>query len=131
MSDARIRLLIFLILGAGFTAVAGCAKPSVRANAPADGALPLLQEKFCLKCHSLDGRVIVGPSFKGLYGSRVTVKAPAGGREREVLVDEEYLRKAILQPHAEIVKGYTTIMPKHKLTPEELDLIVGYIRKLK
>ena len=42
------------------------------AGAKVDGR-KLATEKGCLGCHSLDGSRGVGPTFKGLFGSKVTV----------------------------------------------------------
>lgn len=55
----------------------------------------------CMSCHSLDGAAGVGPTVKGLAGSRVQL---ADGST--VTADDTYLAKAITDPDAEIVKGY-------------------------
>ena len=89
----------------------------------------LLEDKGCLGCHTTDGMKKVGPTFKGLYGSRVTVLT--NGAERVITADEGYLRKSILEPGADIVKGYPNIMPTMPMTPSELDAIVEYLRILK
>ncbi len=89
----------------------------------------LLQTKGCLGCHTTDGTKKVGPTFKGLYGSKVTVLTE--GKKREIVADEEYLRKSVLEPAADIVEGYPNIMPKLPATREELDAIVEYLKTLK
>jgi cytochrome c oxidase subunit 2 len=91
--------------------------------------LKLLENKGCLGCHSIDGSKKIGPTFKGLYGHEVEVLT--GGRERKVVADEEYLRKAILEPSADIVEGYPNIMPKLPVTEEELKAIIEYLKGLK
>ncbi len=89
----------------------------------------LLQTKGCLGCHTTDGTKKVGPTFKGLYGSTVTVLTE--GKKRQVVADEEYLRKSVLEPAADIAEGYPNIMPKLPLSKEELDAIVEYLKTLK
>jgi cytochrome c oxidase subunit 2 len=88
----------------------------------------LLENKGCLGCHSIDGTKKIGPTFKGLFGSRVAVIT--GGSEREITADEQYLRKAILRPGVDVVKGYPPIMPAIPLTEEELSSIVVYLKGL-
>jgi cytochrome c oxidase subunit 2 len=83
----------------------------------------------CLDCHTTDGKTMDGPTFKGLYGSKVTVTTQ--GKERTVLADENYLRRSIVDPKADIVKGYSDIMPLTPVKPEELEAIVSYIRTLR
>ena len=90
----------------------------------------LLRTKSCLTCHSLDGSVMVGPTFKGMFGLKETV-VDAGGQERQVLVDEAYLEHAIRDPRAETLKGYPPAMPPAALTDEELKQMVGYLKGLK
>jgi cytochrome c oxidase subunit II len=93
-------------------------------------ALALLKRNSCLTCHTTDGGVQVGPTFKGLYGQKQRIKDSAGV-EREVLVDEALLKRAIQHPGTEIVKGYPPVMPQVQLSAEELDQVVEYIKGLK
>jgi len=90
----------------------------------------LAQEKGCLGCHSLDGSVGVGPTFKGIMGRQEVVVT--GGKERSITVDEEYLRRAILDPNADLAKGFQPIMPAFKeLSPEEMEALVEYLEEVK
>ena len=90
----------------------------------------LLTAKGCSSCHSLDGSRLVGPSFKGLLGRRETVVE--GGAERSVTVDEEYLRRSILEPKAQVVKGFDPVMPdqRSQLTDEELEALLRTLKGL-
>lgn len=90
----------------------------------------LLREKGCLGCHTTDGSRKVGPSFKGIFGSQVTVEKD--GEEKTIEVDEEYIRRSITHPGNEIVKGFPAAMPPFSnLSEEELEALVDYIRSLK
>jgi cytochrome c oxidase subunit 2 len=95
-----------------------------------DPALDILNQKYCVSCHSIDGTALVGPSFKGLYGKRETV-ATNKGKEHEVLVDESYLARAIQDPGIETVKGYPPAMPKNPLSESELKQVIAFIKNLK
>jgi cytochrome c oxidase subunit 2 len=90
----------------------------------------LLQEKGCLVCHSLDGTPRIGPTLKGLFGK--TVPVITGDRERNVLADEAYLKRSLLEPNTDIVKDFPPIMPSQKglLTGEEIDELVRYMKEL-
>jgi cytochrome c oxidase subunit 2 len=91
--------------------------------------LEVLRTRGCLGCHTTDGTKKVGPTFKGLYGSKVAVLT--GGKKRETVADEAYLKKSVLEPAADIVEGYPNIMPALPVTGEELDTIVEYLKTLK
>jgi cytochrome c oxidase subunit 2 len=93
--------------------------------------IQLFQEKGCRACHSVDGTPLVGPTVKGLFGKTVTVLTD--GRERKVMADEAYLKKSLLEPNADLVKGFPPIMPSQKglITDEELERIIAYIKELK
>ncbi|TAN39470.1 MAG: cytochrome c oxidase subunit II [Nitrospirae bacterium] len=95
-----------------------------------DGAA-LLQKKGCLACHSVDGSKKIGPTFKALFGSKVLVTT--AGQEREINADEEYLRRSVVDPQADLVKGFPPVMPQQKdsLSAEELAAIVEYLKGLK
>jgi cytochrome c oxidase subunit II len=88
-----------------------------------------LLEKFgCLGCHSLDGTPKVGPTLKGIWGRNVTVLT--GGKERPITVDEAYLRRSILEPQADIVKGFPPVMPSFagKLSDADLAAVIGFLK---
>ena len=88
----------------------------------------LLEKHGCLGCHSLDGSPKAGPTFKGIWGRSVTVVTD--GKERSVTVDEAYLRRSILEPNADVVKGFQPIMPSFsgKLSDADLAAIIGFFR---
>ena len=114
---------------AGGLASEAASKAASKADVSHDPALDILNEKFCLTCHSVDGSAMVGPSLKGLYGKNQTVLEP-GGIEREVTVDEAYLAHAIQDPGADDVKGYPSVMPKTPLSETDLREIIRYIKTL-
>lgn len=91
--------------------------------------LTILKQRGCTTCHSLDGSAAVGPTFRGIYGRKdVLVQS---GSERPYTADEAYLRRAIQDPQAEIVKGYPPSMPMSPLSERELEEVLGYLRTLK
>ena len=85
----------------------------------------LLKSKGCLGCHSTDGTRKIGPSFQGLMGRKETVITD--GAEQEIIVDEEYIRRSIREPKADIAKGYPPIMPVIKLSDEEMGVIIKHL----
>ena len=91
----------------------------------------LFQGKGCKACHSIDGTPGVGPTLKGLFGKTVTVITD--GKERQVVADEIYLRKSLLEPNVDIVKGFPPIMLSQKglLTDQEFNTLITYLKGLK
>lgn len=108
-------------------------KPELTAQAGTASAIPpglaALNRHDCLACHSLDGRAMVGPTFKGLFGQRVELMV--GGRPRTAVVDEAHLRKSLLHPGAQRMRGYPEAMPPADLGAGELDQIINFIKSLK
>ncbi len=104
-------------------------KPSPEKGTAERGKV-LIEDRGCVACHSLDGTERVGPTFRGIFGRKKTVVTD--GEEREITVDEEYLRESILEPNADIVKGFPPAMPPQgdQLTDEELEDIIRYLKKL-
>lgn len=89
----------------------------------------LTRIKGCNACHSTDGSVLVGPSYKGLFGK--TVAVVTDGEKREVVVDEEYIRRSILEPSADVVDGFQPLMPPQEgITDEEIKAITEYLKTL-
>ena len=101
----------------------------VTGDVPDHPGLTIIKANACLTCHSLDGTRIVGPSFKGLYGSKRIVITDQG--EKEVEAFDDYIKRSILDPNAEVVKGFNKgLMQSYKevLKGEDLDKIVDYFR---
>lgn len=101
-------------------------------NIPEAPGLTLLKNTGCLACHSQDGSKLVGPSFKGVFGTEQFVIT--SGEERTISVDEEYLKLSITDPEADLVKGYAKgLMQSYKntLTEEEIELMIDYIKTIK
>ncbi len=91
----------------------------------------LTEQKGCIACHSSDGTKIVGPSYKGIFGHKVTVET--NGKDREIMVDEAYLKKSILEANADVVKGFPKgSMPDYKaqLSEQDVNDIIEYIKTL-
>ena len=91
----------------------------------------LLSIKGCVACHTADGTRLIGPSYKGMFGRKELVKT--GEEVREIVVDEEYIRRSILDPMADIVEGYAGVMPpmEGQITDEEIDVLIEYFKTLK
>jgi cytochrome c oxidase subunit 2 len=91
----------------------------------------LIQEKGCLACHSTDGTPRLGPTLKGIFGKTILVITE--GKERQLRVDENYLQRSLVDPNADVVKGFPPIMPTQKglLTDEEIKELVRYMKELK
>lgn len=90
----------------------------------------LATEKGCLACHSLDGSKGVGPTFKGLFASQVTVTKE--GKSLVVTADEAFLKESIRLPAATIVEGFPPIMPGNPDMPDEQVIaLIEFIKSLK
>ena len=92
----------------------------------------ILFQTYCVSCHSLNGTKLVGPSFKGLAGSKIRVKDPASGEVTSIEATADYLRKSILDPNALLAEGYPeNLMPPIGaiLTDAQLDDLVNFIIK--
>jgi len=100
-----------------------------QAAAPVSEGQRLLETKGCLGCHTIDGSPKAGPTFKGLYGSKVTVVT--SGKERVITADDAYIERSILHPDADIVKGFPPVMPALSVSEEEIQEIIGYLKTLK
>lgn len=94
---------------------------------PLERGAELSELQGCLSCHSLDGTALVGPTWLGLFGS---VRELEDGSS--VVADEEYLRRAILDPESQVVAGFPMVMPAAYsfLSEEEVDAIIEYIKSL-
>ncbi|MCD4689021.1 MAG: cytochrome c oxidase subunit II [Desulfuromonadaceae bacterium] len=94
--------------------------------APVEGPA-LLTRHGCSGCHSLDGSQRVGPTFQGLFGRQVQVVSK--GQEQNLTVDRDYVQRSILEPQADLVRGYAPVMPSYQgqIPEDELELLVDYL----
>ena len=108
---------------------AAISTPKPTATASAALGATLYRDKGCAACHSVDGTLAgkTGPTFKGLYGS--DVKLTTGATRK---ADDTYLRRSILDPASEIVKGFEPGMPTFRgvLSDAEIESLIRYIRTL-
>ena len=94
---------------------------------PVELGKKLVAENGCAACHSIDGSVGIGPTWKGLLGEEVKL---ADGTMFEG--DEAYIIESIKDPNAKIVEGYQpNAMPQFSFTDEQIGYIVEYIKTLK
>ena len=85
----------------------------------------------CASCHSIDGSSGVGPTMKGLFGSKVDLTSG-----KTVTADDAYLLEAIEDPDAEIVKGYqpgimSGVIKPHQVAESDARDLIAYIKTLK
>jgi cytochrome c oxidase subunit 2 len=68
-----------------------------------------------------------GPNLAGVYGTRVRLT-----NGTQPLVNDAYLREAILNPGAEVVSGFAPIMPTYQgqITEDGLIDLVEYIKSM-
>jgi cytochrome c oxidase subunit 2 len=88
----------------------------------------MFNQNGCGACHSLDGSIKTGPSFKGVFGKSETL---ADGSA--VNVDENYIRQSILEPQSQLVRGFPPAMPtfKGKLSDKKIAGLVEFIKAQK
>jgi cytochrome c oxidase subunit 2 len=101
-------------------------------DSPVANGQRIMKNIGCFACHTTDGNKLVGPSFKGLYGHKATVVT--NGAEREVTVDDEYIKTSIYDPNADIVKGFNKglmLSYKGQLSDDDVKQITEYLKTLK
>jgi cytochrome c oxidase subunit II len=83
----------------------------------------------CITCHTVDGSPLVGPSFKGIFGTPQPIVGMA-----PVIADENYIRESILEPQAKIVVNFQgQNMPSFKgvLNDDQIKAVIAYIKSVK
>ncbi len=80
----------------------------------------------CASCHLSDGTGR-GPSLVGLYGKEEELKT---GEKR--LVDEAFIRQAIINPNSGALKNYPPIMPtfRGQVNEEQVLQLIAYVKSL-
>jgi cytochrome c oxidase subunit II len=85
----------------------------------------IAQANGCFACHSEDGSTMIGPSFRGLYGQDVELVDGT-----TVVADDDYIRRSIREPTAQVTAGFQPVMPPYDLPDVELDALIEYLREL-
>lgn len=101
-------------------------------ESPGANGKKIMQNIGCFACHTVDGTKLVGPSFKGIWGHEATVIT--GGQKRTVTVDEEYIKKSIYDPNADVVDGFMKglmVSYQGQLKDEDIAEIIEYLKTVK
>jgi cytochrome c oxidase subunit 2 len=80
----------------------------------------------CNSCHN-GTAAARGPSLAGVYGSKLTLTDG-----RQILVDDAYLRNAILNPSEHVTAGFAPIMPTYQgqISEDGLIDLVEFIKNM-
>lgn len=90
-------------------------------------AVALMEDHGCLECHSIDASKGERIPLKGIFGKKRFV-LNRDGSETEVVADEAYLRRSLLEPGAQVLKGQADSMePVEDLTEEQLKMIIDFL----
>ena len=104
---------------------------SEQVDSPVATGKRIMQNIGCFACHSLDGSRLVGPTFQGLWGKTETVET--NGEDRQITVDEEYIRRSIYDPNADVVEGFNKglmVSYEGQLSDDDIDNIIEYLKTL-
>jgi len=96
-----------------------------------DQGLTIMKFQGCMACHSTDGSKIVGPTYLNLFGRQEVVSR--NGADVTITVDEEYIKRSIFDPNADIVKGYPKGLMqsyKGKISDADITKIIEYLKSL-
>jgi cytochrome c oxidase subunit 2 len=81
----------------------------------------------CLNCHTTDGQPHIGPTWVGMY--RAPVRLTDGST---VVADDAYLTRSMMDPLAEVVAGYSPVMPTYRgvLPQPEVAALLEFMKAL-
>ena len=87
----------------------------------------LFEAHGCIECHTPDGGAIKGPPLAGIVGRRAQLVA-----NETAMRDHLYLRRAIVDPRAQVVEGYAfQLMPEHDYFDEQqMQALLIFIRSI-
>lgn len=96
-----------------------------QSGTPPERGQKLYTQLGCVACHSVDGRTIVGPSWKDLYGS--TQHFSDGST---AVVNEEFIHGFLPNPTAKVPVGFQPVMPPFPIATEKMDYIAAYMKTI-
>lgn len=87
----------------------------------------IVRSTGCVGCHGRDGRGEGGiaPTWVGLPDSEIELDDGSF-----VVADEDYLRRAIVDPGVEIHVGGNSVMPGNDLDADEIDAVIAFVREI-
>lgn len=109
------------------TSVSKLAESSV----PGSAGMAIMKAQGCLVCHSSDGTKIVGPTYLNLFGKKEVVTRD--DKDVTITVDDDYIKRSIYEPNADIVKGYPKGLMqsyKGKISDADIAKIIEYLKSL-
>lgn len=92
---------------------------------PAARGQSLYRDSGCAGCHGGDGGGGAGPALVGIRG---TERPLLDGTT--VIADQDYLVRSIMEPHVELVDGYSLRMPSNTLTIDQVNDVIAFIDEL-
>jgi mono/diheme cytochrome c family protein len=133
---ASVAAYVASVAGAG---AASNGAPPTLMTAPSGGGggglagtgAKLYESLGCSSCHTLTGAKSVGPTWKGLAGSKVQLSTG-----QTVTADDAYLLESILDPDKQIVKGYpkgimSAAIPPGSVPEAKAKALVAFIKSKK
>jgi cytochrome c oxidase subunit 2 len=105
---------------------------AVNIDSPVATGKRIMENIGCFACHTIDGTKLVGPSYKGIWGEEQTVVT--GKETRQIIVDEEYIKRSIYDPNADIVEGYKKgfmLSYQGQLSEDDIANIIEYLKTVK
>jgi cytochrome c oxidase subunit II len=92
---------------------------------PAGQGEKLYKARGCAGCHTVDGSHSTGPSWKDMFGSKVSLSDGS-----TVVAEENYVRDSVLYPSKQIVQGYPAVMPSFlgQLKDKEIGWLIDYMK---
>jgi cytochrome c oxidase subunit 2 len=97
-------------------------------NTLAEQGKKLMDSRGCVSCHSDNGSKTIGPSLKGIFSREVILT-----NGKSIVADENYIRRSIEIPQADVVSGYEGVMmPPYagQLSETEMNAMIAYIKSL-
>jgi cytochrome c oxidase subunit 2 len=94
---------------------------------PAEGGKRVYEIRGCTQCHTLDGSIKIGPSFKDLYGREAVFTTGEA-----YVVDDNYIRESILNPQVKIVAGFEGVMPTYqgRIKDNEITALIAFLKSI-
>lgn len=93
------------------------------------GGAALFELRGCTACHAVTetGGSEIGPRLYGMFGTQREMDDGSS-----VLADDNYLRRAIMDPNAEVRAGFQPVMPTlaGSMTEDQINSIIDYIKSL-